>query len=57
MIASKLSRLRLVYPIEDTYRPRYKSDYFPQTGSVRHPRYIADSASNHFISLQVKLYG
>jgi hypothetical protein len=51
---SKPKQLQLVYPLEDTYRARYKSDYFPQSGTVRRPRYIADNASNHFITLQVK---
>jgi hypothetical protein len=50
---SKSRQLQLVYPLEKTYRARYKSDYFPQTGSVRRPRYIADSATNHFITLQL----
>ncbi len=49
----KSRQLKLVYPLEDTYRARYKSDYFPQTGAVRRPRYIADNAENHFITLQV----
>jgi len=51
---SKPGQLQLVYPLEGTYRARYKSDYFPQNGSVRRPRYIADNATNHFITLQVK---
>lgn len=49
------TKLRLVYPLESFYRARYKSDYFPQNGIVRKPRYIADSAGNHFITLQVKI--
>jgi len=53
---SKQRKLQLVYPLEDTYRARYKSDYFPQNGSARRPRYIADSQSNHFITLKVKLH-
>jgi len=52
---SKSRQLQLVYPLEGTYRPRYKSDYFPQKGSARRPRYIADNATNHFITLQVKI--
>ncbi len=52
---SKPKKLQLIYPLEDTYRARYKSDYFPQNGSVRRPRYIADNATNHFITLQVKI--
>ncbi|CAF1360790.1 unnamed protein product [Adineta steineri] len=38
--------------LENTYKARYKSDYFPQTGNVRRPRYVSDNASNHFITLQ-----
>lgn len=49
------NKLQLIYPLEETYRARYKSDYFPQKGPVRRPRYVADNAGNHFISLQVKL--
>jgi len=45
--------LQLMYPLEDTYRPRYKSDYFPSKGAVRRPRYVADNAGHHYISLQV----
>lgn len=52
--STKLKQLQLVYPLESTYRARYKSDYFPQNGLVRKPRYIADNAGNHFITLQVK---
>jgi hypothetical protein len=47
------NQLQLVNALEDTYRPRYKSDYFPQNGNVRRPRYVADSAGNHFITLQM----
>ncbi|CAF3428501.1 unnamed protein product [Rotaria sp. Silwood1] len=50
---SKSKKIQLVYPLENTYRARYKSDYFPQNGTVRRPRYIADNASNHFITLQL----
>ncbi|CAM2720274.1 unnamed protein product [Rotaria socialis] len=45
--------LQLVYPLENTYRARYKSDYFPQNGTVRRPRYIADNRCNHFITLRL----
>jgi hypothetical protein len=47
-------QLQLVHALEDTYRARYKSDYFPQKGAVRRPRYIADNCGNHHITLQVK---
>ncbi|CAF1022742.1 unnamed protein product [Adineta steineri] len=49
----KSNRLKIVYELENIYRPRYKSDYFPQTGSARHPRYITDNKTNHFITLQL----
>jgi hypothetical protein len=48
------NQLHLAYPLEDTYRARYKSDYFPQSGTVRRPRYVADNVGNHCITLQVK---
>jgi hypothetical protein len=48
------NQLQIVHPLEDTYRARYKSDYFPQTGAVRRPRYVADNDGNHFVTLQVK---
>ncbi|CAF4195772.1 unnamed protein product, partial [Adineta steineri] len=47
------NQLILVHPLENTYKARYKSDYFPQTGNVRRPRYVSDNASNHFITLQL----
>lgn len=43
--------LQLVYPLEDIYRPRYKSDYFPSKGAVRRPRYVSDNAGHHYVSL------
>jgi len=47
------NQLQFVYPLEDIYRARYKSDYFPQSGSVRRPRYVSDNAGNHLITLQM----
>lgn len=47
------SKIQLVHPLEETYRPRYKSDYFAQNGTIRKPRYVADREGNHFISLKV----
>jgi len=47
------NQLQLVHTLEDTYRARYKSDYFPQKGSVRRPRYVADNAGNHYVTLQM----
>jgi hypothetical protein len=47
------NQLQLVHPLEDTFRARYKSDYFPQNGTVRRPRYVADNSGNHFVTLQM----
>jgi hypothetical protein len=47
------NQLSLVHALEDTYRARYKSDYFPQKGEVRRPRYVADNVGNHFVTLQM----
>lgn len=46
-------KISLVYELEETYRPRYKSDYFAQNGTTRKPRYVADRNNNHFITLKV----
>ncbi|CAF1091317.1 unnamed protein product [Didymodactylos carnosus] len=46
-------QLQLVYPLEETFRLRYKSDYFPQNGHVRKPRYVSDGVGNHFVSLKI----
>ncbi|CAF0855966.1 unnamed protein product [Adineta ricciae] len=43
--------LKLLHPLESTYRPRYKSDYFPQNGIVRRPRYVTDDHENHYVTL------
>lgn len=51
----KPTQLRLGQQLEQTYKARYKSDYFPQTGAVRPPRYIADSKGNHYITVQVPI--
>jgi len=53
VINSKSKQLQLLYPLEDTYRARYKSDYFPQNGQVRKPRYVADTVGNHFVTLKM----
>lgn len=47
-------RIELVYPLEKTYRPRYKSDYFAQNGLKRKPRYVADQYQNHYVTLKVR---
>jgi hypothetical protein len=49
-----LHKIEIVYPLEMTYRPRYKSDYFAQSGKSRKPRYVADRTGNHFITLRVR---
>jgi hypothetical protein len=48
------NRLQLLFELEHEYRARYKSDYFPQNGSARRPRYVADVLGNHYVSLQVR---
>ncbi|CAF1294592.1 unnamed protein product, partial [Didymodactylos carnosus] len=53
MVHHHLNELQLVYPLEETFRPRYKRDYFPQNGCVRKPRYVSDSVGNHFVSLKI----
>ncbi|CAF3801644.1 unnamed protein product [Rotaria magnacalcarata] len=47
------NQLKIVYQLEDTYRARYKSDYFPQNGSCRRPRYVADKEGNHYVTIQM----
>jgi len=47
------TQLHLVNSLEETFRPRYKSDYFPQKGAVRHPRYVADKHGNHYVTIQI----
>ncbi|CAF4844484.1 unnamed protein product [Rotaria sp. Silwood1] len=47
------NRLLILQPLEDTYRARYKSDYFPQSGTSRRPRYVADKVGNHYVTLQM----
>jgi hypothetical protein len=43
------------YPLEESFRPRYKSDYFAQNGKSRKPRYVADRVGNHFITLRLPI--
>jgi len=51
---SKLShQIEIVNDLEETYRPRYKSDYFAQNGKLRKPRYVADRLGNHYVTLKV----
>lgn len=45
----------LISPLEKEFRARYKSDYFPSSGSPRSPRYVADERGNHRISVQVQI--
>ncbi|CAF2035181.1 unnamed protein product [Rotaria magnacalcarata] len=46
-------KIQICYPLEQYYRPRYKSDYFTHDGKIRRPRYITDACGNHFVTLQV----
>ena len=46
-------RIQIMYELEESFRPRYKSDYFAQNGKKRRPRYVADRHDNHFITLKV----
>ncbi|CAF1348688.1 unnamed protein product [Adineta steineri] len=54
-----LHKIRIVYDLEETHRPRYKSDCFSQDGTVRKPRYVADQMGNHFVTLEIlaRIYG
>lgn len=47
------SKLQIVNQLEESFRPRYKSDYFAQNGNSRKPRYVADRKGNHFVTIQV----
>ena len=47
------NKVRIVYELEEFFRPRYKSDYFAQNGKSRKPRYVADRNGNHYITLKV----
>ncbi len=46
-------KIQILYPLEEFFRPRYKSDYFAQSGKSRKPRYVADGSGNHFITIKV----
>ncbi|CAF0946196.1 unnamed protein product [Rotaria sp. Silwood1] len=46
-------KIELVHELEETFRPRYKSDYFAQNGTTRKPRYVTDRRGNHYVSLRV----
>ncbi len=46
-------QISIVNELEEFFRPRYKSDYFAQSGKRRRPRYVADRLGNHFITLKV----
>jgi len=48
-------KIEIVNDLEETYRPRYKSDYFAQNGTKRKPRYVTDRDGNHYITLKVPL--
>ncbi|CAF1183596.1 unnamed protein product [Rotaria sordida] len=48
-------QIQIVFPLEEFFRARYKSDYFTHDGKSRKPRYVADRVGNHFITLQIPL--
>jgi hypothetical protein len=45
--------LEVVNDLEVNYKPRYKSDYFSQDGTVRKPRYVADRFGHHYVTIKV----
>jgi len=47
------NRVEIVNGLETNYKPRYKSDYLSQDGTIRSPRYVADELGNHFVLLKV----
>lgn len=47
--------IQVKFELEESFRPRYKSDYFGMNGKTRKPRYVADRKGNHFITLNVSL--
>jgi hypothetical protein len=46
-------KLNIVYALEESFRLRYKSDYFSTDGKKRPPRYVADRHGRHYITLKV----
>ncbi|CAF3787478.1 unnamed protein product [Adineta steineri] len=46
-------KISIPYDLEESFRPRYKSDYFAQNGKNRKPRYVADRIGNHFVTIKV----
>ncbi|CAF1586909.1 unnamed protein product [Adineta ricciae] len=46
-------KLRIVHPLEEDYKARYKSDYNPQNGKNRFPRYVTDALGNHYVLLEI----
>jgi hypothetical protein len=48
-----LQRIEIIGGFEESYKPRYKSDYFAQNGKIRSPRYVADAKGNHYITMKV----
>jgi len=47
------NEIEIVNGLELNYKPRYKSDYFSQDGTIRKPRYVADELGNHYVSIKV----
>lgn len=45
--------IKLAFDLEAEYKPRYKSDYHPQNGDIRSPRFVTDCFGHNFITLQV----
>ncbi|CAF2313106.1 unnamed protein product [Rotaria sp. Silwood2] len=50
---NSLHQIDIVHDLELSYKPRYKSDYFSQDGTIRKPRYVADRIGNHFVTINV----
>jgi hypothetical protein len=46
-------RIEIVHDLEVNHKPRYKSDYVSQDGTVRKPRYVADQLGNHYVLVKV----
>ncbi len=55
-LAKPSRKIEILSDLEEKYRPRYKSDYFAQSGKNRKPRYVTDRQGNHYITLKVKSF-
>ena len=47
--------IEIVHELEETYKPRYKTDNLSQGKVIRSPRYVTDRYGNHYITLKVTL--